>query len=75
MVSAEMVCPYPPGIPIICPGEKLTEEVVDALHNISLSGTAVTGPEDPTLNTIGIIANSLDAWIGFIFSSLIYIKS
>ena len=26
-VSAEMVVPYPPGIPILCPGEVVTDEV------------------------------------------------
>lgn len=57
MVSSELVCPYPPGIPIICPGEELTGEIIDALHNINLSCTTVTGPEDPSLNTIGVIAN------------------
>ncbi|HEY2449051.1 MAG TPA: ornithine decarboxylase, partial [Mycobacterium sp.] len=30
-VSAEMICPYPPGIPIVAPGELLNDAIVDYL--------------------------------------------
>jgi len=28
-ISAEMICPYPPGIPIIAPGERLTTDLAE----------------------------------------------
>ncbi|HXN08691.1 MAG TPA: aminotransferase class I/II-fold pyridoxal phosphate-dependent enzyme, partial [Candidatus Acidoferrales bacterium] len=31
-VSAEVVTPYPPGIPILCPGERISQETVDYLR-------------------------------------------
>lgn len=34
-VSAGMVTPYPPGIPILCPGEEITKEHIQYLNNIS----------------------------------------
>jgi arginine/lysine/ornithine decarboxylase len=37
-VSAEMICPYPPGIPIVAPGERLTGEVVDYLQQLARPG-------------------------------------
>ena len=30
-VAAELVTPYPPGIPIICPGEEITQWIIDYL--------------------------------------------
>jgi arginine/lysine/ornithine decarboxylase len=38
-ISAEMICPYPPGIPIFAPGERLSAEVVDHLEQtVALGG-------------------------------------
>src|SRR5215203_5745085 len=43
-ISAEMICPYPPGIPIIAPGERLTTEIVDYLEQLAAAGVMVEGP-------------------------------
>jgi arginine decarboxylase len=52
--SAEMVIPYPPGIPLLYPGEPITEEAVDALLRLREEGARVQGVMDRTLRTIRV---------------------
>lgn len=54
-VCAEVITCYPPGIPIICPGERITAEVVDYLTVIRRSGLRISGPADPSLETLRIL--------------------
>lgn len=42
-VAATCLTPYPPGVPIICPGEVITEEVINHLVALKASGRKVTG--------------------------------
>ncbi|MCR8636073.1 aminotransferase class I/II-fold pyridoxal phosphate-dependent enzyme [Paenibacillus radicis (ex Xue et al. 2023)] len=42
-MSAEMIVPYPPGIPILCPGERITEEVVKYLTQLVRMGARIHG--------------------------------
>ncbi|HEY8417779.1 MAG TPA: DegT/DnrJ/EryC1/StrS family aminotransferase [Limnochordales bacterium] len=42
-VAADMVCPYPPGIPVWCPGEEVSEEAVAYLQDILRQGGEVRG--------------------------------
>ncbi|CAB4963549.1 MAG: decarboxylase [Actinobacteria bacterium] len=53
-VSAEQFCPYPPGVPLLGPGERVTEALVDA---IGVAGTLgrVAYCSDPTLATIEVV--------------------
>ena len=53
--SAETICPYPPGIPAILPGEKITAEAIAALKSTLQAGGIVTGCNDPTLDSILIV--------------------
>jgi arginine decarboxylase len=55
-ISAEMICPYPPGIPITAPGELLTQEAVDYLEQIVAMGGMVEGASDETLDTFRVVA-------------------
>jgi arginine decarboxylase len=55
-VSAEMVCPYPPGIPIVAPGERLTETVIDYLEQLAAAGVMVEGAADETLEQLRVVA-------------------
>jgi hypothetical protein len=50
-ISAEMICPYPSGIPITAPGERLTAEVVDYLESLAAAGVMVEGASDQTLTS------------------------
>lgn len=42
-ISKGIITPYPPGIPIICPGEIIMEEVVEYIYNIVSLGGNVNG--------------------------------
>jgi arginine decarboxylase len=56
-VSAELVCPYPPGIPILVPGERITPEAIAYLQTILQSGGILTGCADSSLQTLKILAS------------------
>lgn len=52
----EIVAPYPPGIPILVPGERITQELVDYIKVIHEHGGFINGPEDMRLHTIKVVA-------------------
>ena len=54
-VSAEMICPYPPGIPITAPGERLTGAVVDYLQQLAAAGVMVEGAVDESLAQFRVV--------------------
>ena len=54
-ISAESLCPYPPGIPLICIGEEITAEVVEMLQCILRSGGMINGASDDSLETIRVV--------------------
>jgi lysine decarboxylase len=53
-VSAEQFCPYPPGVPLLAPGERVTAETVEAIAAAAKVGR-VAYNSDPTLETIEVI--------------------
>jgi arginine/lysine/ornithine decarboxylase len=53
-ISAESLCPYPPGIPLICIGEEITKEAVEMLQSILRSGGIINGASDFSLKTIRV---------------------
>ena len=55
-VAAEQITPYPPGIPAVVPGERLTAEVLDYLRTGLQAGMVLPDPADPTLATIRVTA-------------------
>ncbi len=55
-VSAELVTPYPPGIPAVAPGEAYTEELVGYLTEFVAVGGFVEGAADPTLERLRVVA-------------------
>ncbi|WP_371365488.1 Arginine decarboxylase [Sporomusa rhizae] len=55
MTCAEIVTFYPPGIPILCPGEKITQEIIDYCHVLQSADMHISGPEDYLLNTIKVV--------------------
>ena len=54
-VSAELVTPYPPGIPALAPGEVVNEALVDYFQGTSAAGGFVEGAADPTLRTLRVV--------------------
>ena len=55
-VSAELVAPYPPGIPVLAPGEEVTLEAVEALQAARAAGSRIAYAADPTVHTLDVIA-------------------
>ena len=53
-VCTEFVMCYPPGIPILAPGERITEEIVGYIKYAKEKGCSMTGPEDMEINNINI---------------------
>ena len=54
-ISAELVCPYPPGIPVLVPGEVITAEAIAYLQQIQSAGGAITGCADADFQTVKIV--------------------
>ncbi|MEC4854025.1 MAG: aminotransferase class I/II-fold pyridoxal phosphate-dependent enzyme, partial [Jaaginema sp. PMC 1079.18] len=54
-ISTELICPYPPGIPVIMPGEIITQEAISYLQQILILGGQITGCSDSSLATIGVV--------------------
>jgi arginine decarboxylase len=57
-VSAELVAPYPPGIPVLAPGERITGDAIEGLRQALLDGTQVRYAADRTLRTFQVVANT-----------------
>jgi len=55
-ISGESIMAYPPGIPIITPGEKITGEIIDYIKFLKGSKTLMTDAEDPEVNRINILS-------------------
>jgi arginine decarboxylase len=56
-VSAEMICPYPPGVPVLSPGERITESALSALFEARDMGVRIAFVADPTLKTLKVLPN------------------
>ena len=57
-LCGELICPYPPGIPLLMPGEVITTEAVEYLQQVLTAGGTITGCNDPTLQTIQTLQQS-----------------
>ncbi len=54
-VSGEFVMAYPPGIPVLAPGEKITDEIIDYISYAKEKGCLLTGTEDMDMEYINIV--------------------
>lgn len=54
-VSGEFLMAYPPGIPVLCPGEVITEEIVNYVQDLKNTGLYVQGTEDPKVENILVV--------------------
>lgn len=55
-VAAEMMTPYPPGVPAVLPGELITQPVLDYLRSGLAAGMTIPDIADPTLDTVKVHA-------------------
>ncbi len=54
-ICAELICPYPPGIPVLLPGEIVTKSALDYLQQIQTMGGVISGCADATLKTLKVL--------------------
>jgi arginine decarboxylase len=54
-ICAEIVCPYPPGIPVLMPGEIITHTALEYLQQIQLMGGFISGCADSSLKTLKVV--------------------
>jgi arginine decarboxylase len=54
-VSAELIAPYPPGVPVLAPGELITAAAVEALREVAADGGRIAYAADPSLLTFQVL--------------------
>ncbi|MGI5856342.1 MAG: aminotransferase class I/II-fold pyridoxal phosphate-dependent enzyme [Candidatus Merdivicinus sp.] len=54
-VCSEFVMCYPPGIPILAPGERITPEILRYIQYAKEKGCSMTGPEDPDITSLNVL--------------------
>lgn len=55
-VCAECVMCYPPGIPILAPGERVTKDILEYICYMKHKGASLTGPEDLLIERLNVLA-------------------
>ena len=55
-ISAEFLMAYPPGIPILCPGEIITKDIVEYVEELKNANLYVQGTEDPEVKNIKVVS-------------------
>src|SRR3954471_15119074 len=54
-IAAEMVSPYPPGVPVLAPGERITRESLDYLTSGVEAGMLIPDAADPQLSSLRVV--------------------
>ena len=54
-IAAEMATPYPPGVPLLLPGERINQAAVDYLRSGVEAGMVLPDPADPSFKTIRVV--------------------
>lgn len=55
LIAGEFVMCYPPGIPILAPGERITKEIIEYIIYAKAKGSSLTGPQDMKIEHINIV--------------------
>ena len=55
-LSAELVAPYPPGVPVLAPGERVTRAALGSLVRARAEGARIAYAADPSLATLQVVA-------------------
>jgi arginine decarboxylase len=56
-IAAEQVTPYPPGIPVIVPGERINTAVIDYVTSGLHAGMVLPDPADHDFDTMRVVAS------------------
>ncbi len=54
-ICSEFVMCYPPGIPILAPGERITRDILDYIAYAKEKGCSMTGPEDLAIEHLNVL--------------------
>ena len=54
-VCSEFVMCYPPGIPVLAPGEEITDEIIQYIVYAKEKGCSMTGPEDEKIERLNVL--------------------
>lgn len=54
-ICSEFVMCYPPGIPVLAPGERITPRILEYIRYAKEKGCQMTGPEDPDIRMLNVI--------------------
>jgi arginine/lysine/ornithine decarboxylase len=54
-ISAEMISPYPPGVPAVLPGERFNQPVIDYLRAGLAAGMTLPDAADPDLKPFRVV--------------------
>jgi arginine decarboxylase len=57
-ISCESIAGYPPGVPTLLPGERVTAEVIDYLRELTSVGARLHGAADPTFATVRVLSET-----------------
>src|SRR5919109_159985 len=60
-ISCEAIASYPPGVPALLPGERISAETVAYLRELAASGARLHGASDPRFETINVLVDGPDA--------------
>ena len=55
-ICSEFVMCYPPGIPILAPGEMITPEIIEYIVYAKEKGCSMQGTEDPEVENLNVLA-------------------
>jgi arginine decarboxylase len=58
-ISCESIASYPPGVPALLPGERISAATVDYLRKLAQSGARLHGASDPTFETVNVLVQEL----------------
>jgi lysine decarboxylase len=57
-ISCESIAGYPPGIPALLPGERITDEVIAYLRELTVAGARLHGAADPSFSTVRVLVEA-----------------
>ena len=54
-ICSEFVMCYPPGIPVVAPGERITKDILTYIQYAKEKGCNMTGPADPDIRYLNVL--------------------
>jgi lysine decarboxylase len=54
-ISADLIAPYPPGVAVLAPGERITDSILSGLITTQADGVRIAYASDPTLASFRVV--------------------